>query len=532
MGSTDRETRATLLRICRTSAVAATMLADYKWSLHGLPAGDAVRESVMDAYHRRHAPRIRELFFCNGGVYIKLGQCVGLMDHVIPDAYVHALRGCFDACPASPTEDVRRVFLEDLGCMPEDVFAHFELEPIASASLAQVHRARRRDGRTVAVKVQHHALRAATPRELAGIDLVFRTVRWLHPAFEFGGIMEEVKVNLPKELDFLMEAENAMHCDEIIATSGLSAAVAVPKVHGDLTTTRILTMTFEEGASFLTPHAEMSAAGVSPHAALQRLARVYCEMAFVHGFLHCDPHPGNVLWRLAPKAPGGFQLVLLDHGLYQTIPDEVRRAYGALWRNIATGDGPGMIAASRRLGIRSDWLKEALSTETSDVGRTASGADDAQLEPEELAGRMFTAMLTTRPYAEVANARGGLLRFDAQYRGQTRSEEQEELARYIEGYYRGILEVIDTLPRALLLLLKAHDCLRSAARRFDVPPSVPLAVTCLVCLRLPDDGTEPPLGFRARLQRWSLSMRCRLFLKYGELASRRCPRVYRALAGA
>lgn len=525
----DRDDYDAFVRFQRTALLATRMLASYSWQLHVVVhPSDLARAEALRGCHRRHAPELRALCFKNGGIYIKVGQLLGLMDHILPLEYVEALSGCFEACPRSSAEDVNMVFLEEIGKTPLEVFESFDEQPFASASLAQVHRATLPGGKAVAVKVQHRPLLKTTRSEIAGIDYLLRVIRSVEPAFGFEWLAEEVKESLPKELDFRLEAQNCARCRIILNRAGLENAVVVPNTHPNLTTQRLLVMDFEEGLSFAATARDLQSHGVRPHAVVRRFAEAYAAMTFNEGFLHCDPHPGNVLWRRVEEAPDGFQLVLLDHGLYRELPMELRLSYCRLWRGIALADGDGVLQATRELGVRSEWLVQKIDEEGRDgLGRIASAtaSEGSCGDAETLAGKMLAAMLTARSFRAVADASGGLMRFDKDYRGKNSADEQE-VARYIAGYYRGILEVLDTLPRAMILVLKANDCLRAIASKFGVPPSVPLAVSCLACCKALRE-----VGDRSwRL--WLFEWRCRLFLALEGAVSSRWRGLRRALAGA
>eukprot|EP00928_Gymnodinium_smaydae_P007317 TRINITY_DN12648_c0_g4_i1.p1 TRINITY_DN12648_c0_g4~~TRINITY_DN12648_c0_g4_i1.p1 ORF type:complete len:589 (-),score=57.22 TRINITY_DN12648_c0_g4_i1:111-1877(-) len=504
----DRDAFDTARRSQRAAWLAARMLVDYQWSLHGLHEGDA-RQDVLKACHRRNAKLMKDTLFRNRGIYIKLGQIIGLADHILPDEYVDELAGCFDACPHSSFADVEAVFMEDFGKRPQDMFSDFALEPIASASLAQVHRATLPSGKKLAVKVQHRPLLRLLRPELAGIDFILRCVRYLEPRFDFQWFADEVKDNLPKELDFRLEAQNSAKCNSILKAGGLRGSVIVPDTYPDMTTKRVLVMDFEEGQSLSSPAADMQAAGVPPVLIVQRFAEMYAELTFGRGFLHCDPHPGNVLWRPAPEASCGFQLVLLDHGLYRELSEELRLTYCRLWHSLALGDVDATLAATRSLGVRSEWLRDQLAREGSQGAGYRSAYTGDKDDAETLAGKMLAAMLTGRPFRAIADTKGGLARFDRGHRGVSAMEDKAELGFYLTRYYHGILEVIRTLPRAMVLALKANDCLRATASRLGVPPSLPLAVSCRSCCRaLRAAGDARGNSWKS----WALDFRCWLFL--------------------
>jgi len=147
--------------------------------------------------HARAAMRLRDLCRYNGGTYIKVGQHVANLDHLLPDDYITILHELFGSCPVSSYEDVREVIKEELGAYPEDVFQQFEKEPIASASLAQVHIAKEKEtGRKLAVKVQHRGLRETSKGDLLALETVVRLVDSLFDEFKFGWTVDEIAPNV------------------------------------------------------------------------------------------------------------------------------------------------------------------------------------------------------------------------------------------------------------------------------------------------------------------------------------------------
>ena len=194
----------------------------------------------------------------------------------------------------------------------------------------QVHRATRRGtGEPLAVKVQHAGMLEACAADLWAVGLAVAVAERLFPEeFRLGWVLAELAPHLPLELDFRLEAANAARCREFFAPGGggsaLAGQVVVPAVHAELSSTRVLTMGFEEGVS-VTDVAGIAEMRLRPHAVARQLSECFCAMIFGGGFVHCDPHPGNVLVRPMPGAAASssskeVQLVLLDHGLYRELP--------------------------------------------------------------------------------------------------------------------------------------------------------------------------------------------------------------------
>jgi aarF domain-containing kinase len=143
---------------------------------------------------------VRDLCFKNGGLYVKFGQHVAQLDHILPREYVEVMRACLAENPTCDYKEVCRVFHEDFGQTPEEMFASFEKQPFSSASLAQVHRAVLKDGRHVAVKVQHRGLRESAKTDIATIDLLVRTLYYYNSEVNYLWLVDETRLNLPREL--------------------------------------------------------------------------------------------------------------------------------------------------------------------------------------------------------------------------------------------------------------------------------------------------------------------------------------------
>lgn len=183
-----------------TGSVGAAIVADYKWSLYGESRKD---DAVWSKVHARSAERLLWLFRSLGGVYIKIGQHMAALEYLLPREYTQTMAALQNDAPQSPFAAVERVIHSEFDKPISEIFATFDPTPIASASLAQVHRATLLDGREVAVKVQHEALKRDAPTDLLAVNSFAKIVRWLFPDFSLDWLAEEVRVGLPKELNFV-----------------------------------------------------------------------------------------------------------------------------------------------------------------------------------------------------------------------------------------------------------------------------------------------------------------------------------------
>ncbi|XP_072997673.1 putative ABC1 protein At2g40090 isoform X2 [Typha latifolia] len=205
------------LRLLRDSVTAATIAFDYQFSLHGLKEGSIEWLKARHEVHNRCAHRLQELCFRNGGIYIKLGQHIGQLEYVVPEEYLQTMRASMlKRCPVSSYDQVRRVFVKELGGPPESIFAEFDPVPLASASLAQVHYARTHDGQKVAVKVQHTHLTDTAVADIATVEFIVNFLHWCFPAFDYRWLVDEIRESAPKVSEAFAEMtfkHGFVHCD-------------------------------------------------------------------------------------------------------------------------------------------------------------------------------------------------------------------------------------------------------------------------------------------------------------------------------
>lgn len=235
--------------------------------------------------HTRNAVRLTKMCASNGGLYIKLGQHIAMLDYVVPQEYRTELTALLGTTPYSPIEGVRRVIRKELGDDPEKLFDTFDPEPIASASLAQVHVATK-DGVKYAVKVQHEGLAESAVVDQLVITSIVRAVHKLFPEFDYNWLAKEMNRNLPLELNFQCERGNIEKTTNLLRDFILRGEVAVPSVNAALSGRRVLTMTFEDGC-YITNSRQISEWGLSRAQIGRTVAAVFCEQIFKHGFVHC-----------------------------------------------------------------------------------------------------------------------------------------------------------------------------------------------------------------------------------------------------
>jgi ubiquinone biosynthesis protein len=227
-----------------------------------------------------------------GPTFVKLGQVLSTRPDLLPPAYIAELARLQDTVPPEPWEPVRAQLEAELGAPVEEVFATLDPEPIAAASLAQVHAATLPDGAEVVVKVQRPDIEATINVDLdilADVARLLQTRTPLGELYDLPGIVEEFAATLRAELDFYREGHNA---DRFRANFADEPYLYIPKVYWEYTTRRVLVMERIRGIK-IDDIAALDAAGYDRYRIGLHAARMVIKEVLEDGFFHADPHPGN-----------------------------------------------------------------------------------------------------------------------------------------------------------------------------------------------------------------------------------------------
>jgi ubiquinone biosynthesis protein len=325
--------------------------------------------------------RLRRAFEQLGSTYVKLGQIVSAFEGLFPEELVDEFKKLRDQVPPEPFSEVRALVERDLGRPLEAVFAEFSEEPLAAASIAQVHAARLVTGEEVVVKVQR-------PRVASLVRADLRALAWLAPML-VGRIPVSALANPPalvelfaeqivEELDFRLEAENMLDLAHVLAATDQRTMV-VPRPHPVLVTRKVLVMERLRGFAFDDVES-MHAAGIDTGAVLRAGLIASLEGALLYGVFHGDLHGGNLLVQ-----PSG-RTVLFDFGITGRLAEPQRVAFLRLLLAGTAGDVRGQLVALRDLAaFPADTDIDAVM---SDLGLDQPVRDPMQMSADELVGEL------------------------------------------------------------------------------------------------------------------------------------------------
>jgi ubiquinone biosynthesis protein len=386
-----------LTRIQRTIKVGWT--AGVVWSSYKLPSyarkitARAPRtDSELSEVHERTALRILDLALDMRGVMIKMCQALATRSDVFPPEFIEHLKQCHDAVPAKSFSEIRGVIEREFEKPLDAVFSEFDELPLASASLAQVHRARLLDGREVAVKVQYPDIEDIIRTDLANMRRVCRVYEFFDPhPLALLPLLSELTNHLGYELDFVREAQFAKRVHDLFEKDD---QVKIPEIYPEWTTQRVLVMELVGGIK-ITDRARIEAAGLDPVDVVQDLMHIYVRMILAAGFFQADPHPGNLFVTEEGK------IVVLDFGLSKELPEGFGLGLFELMFSLMTFNETAMLRAFDELGFRSKTgdNKSFLLIARRMVSRSNTGGFEGEFT-EEMTNELFDA-IREDPIAEV-----------------------------------------------------------------------------------------------------------------------------------
>jgi ubiquinone biosynthesis protein len=309
-----------------------------------------------------------------GPTFVKLGQLLSTRVELLPRAYLDALARLQDKVEPFPFDEVEKIVTSELGVRMSKAFSDFEVAPMAAASLGQVHRARLRDGRQVAVKVQRPGIRDAMLEDLDALDEIAEFLD-NHTAagkrYDFCQMLDQFRKSLLRELDYRLEASNLTTIGQHLQSFEY---IVVPEPIADYVTSRVLTMQYVHGKKItdLSPLARMEFDG---DALAEELFRAYLQQILVDGFFHADPHPGNVF------LTDDYRIALIDLGMVGKIMPGLQEQLLQLLLSIAEGRGDDAADIAIKIGDRKeDFAEKEFKHAIAEIVAKQQGATVEQLQ--------------------------------------------------------------------------------------------------------------------------------------------------------
>ncbi|XVE54533.1 hypothetical protein DITRI_Ditri03aG0089300 [Diplodiscus trichospermus] len=312
------------------------------------------QEAMWERQHELAADKIYAMCSDLGGFFLKVAQIIGKPD-LAPAAWVKKLVSLCDQAPATPFDAVQLVLEKELGRSIGEIFEKFDVNPLGSASIAQVHRARLRgDKNDIVVKVQHPGVQDLMMTDIRNLQAFALYMQKTDIEFDLYSVTKEMEKQIGYEFDFLREANAMERIRHFLYENNKKAPVLVPRVLQDLVTRRVLVMEYIDGIPILNLGDEMAKRGINPGGKmaaaakqniLKSLTLAYGQMILKSGFFHADPHPGNIL------ICKGSEVALLDYGQVKDLPDQLRLGYANLVLAMADNDPVKATESYRELGI-------------------------------------------------------------------------------------------------------------------------------------------------------------------------------------
>ena len=386
-----------LLRYGRTDLLSGAQLDEF--AIGDEDAADQGSERTAEAF----AADLERM----GPTYIKMGQLLSTRFGLLPPAYTEALTRLQDTVEPFPFEQVQEIVESELGARIKDLFATFDEEPLASASLGQVHRATTRSGKDVVVKVQRPDVRDTIRDDMSVLGKVTEVAdkrTSVGRSYGLSQLLSQFRRSLVGELDYRREAKNLLRFVDLTRDY---EHLVVPEPVLQLTTSRVLTMEHIEGRK-VTDLGPLALMDIDARPMVEQLFRAYLRMILDDGVLHADPHPGNLL------VTDDGRIALLDLGMVATVPARVQTQIVKLLLAISDGDGEECAQVLAEMGHPlEDYDAAAFRDEVAHLVSEAVGSG-----PDMEAGRVLVDLSRIsgshglRPPAEMSMVGKALLNLD------------------------------------------------------------------------------------------------------------------------
>ena len=304
------------------------------------------REKYLNADGQLSIPKtLRRIFEELGATYIKLGQFIASSPTLFPAEYVTEFQACLDKSPTVPYSDIKKIIQDDLKLPISSVFLSVDPVPLASASIAQVHRAVLRDGTEVVIKVRKPGVDATLMADLGFLLVASKVIEFINPsvsAISLSNIVGDIRSSMLDELDFRKEAQNLINFRSFLEKNGITDATA-PKPFPQASATRVLTMEYLKGVPLVDLEG-IRRFTASPEATLISALRTWAATVATNDVFHADVHAGNLL--VLEDGRVGF----IDFGIVGSISDSFRAAIYSLFEGLMADDYRAVAAALVSMG--------------------------------------------------------------------------------------------------------------------------------------------------------------------------------------
>ncbi|OWB84119.1 hypothetical protein B5S33_g2759 [[Candida] boidinii] len=350
-----------ITRNIRSLITFITISIDYKLNF--------VEDYDIESLHERNSQRLYNLLMTNKGLYIKFGQMIAIQGEMFPKQYQDKFKKMFDSANADDWNDIDSTLIEQLGVNYIDYFQEIDKSPIASASIAQVHKAILKNGDKVALKVQHAEIPKQMWLDLLNYRYLMKFYEWFFE-IPFGTTVDYVCNKLKEEVDFTIEMKNGELLNSYLQKdSELNNNIYIPKYYKNLTKEKVLVTEWIDGYS-LAEYENLSKKGFNLTQLAFLIFKFHARQVFSWGVVHCDPHPGNMIVRFKDNGSHNTnntgilnwftnntkkntELVLLDHGLFETYGDDFRIEYASFWKAFMEADTKKLIEITENWGFGS-----------------------------------------------------------------------------------------------------------------------------------------------------------------------------------
>lgn len=298
------------IRLVRATRVFAVIFLSYIWAVAWSRLWPTRCDTAdkWKATHRKNARRMYRGFVSLRGVYIKLGQILSVMGTFLPREIVQELETLQDDVPSTSYKTIRKTFFKAFGKSPEQMFKTFSRDPIAAASLGQVHEAHDAAGTKLAVKVLYPRVATIIKVDLKVLGWAIKLYKNFVPVQQIERIHEQLGDMLERETDLVNEAAMIERMSKNFTSD---PDVLFPKVYPQYSTRTVMTMSFMDGVKISKKDA-LKTLGLDPYDVATKLIKVFYKQLFIDRFFHADPHPGNFFVQKGPD--GQARIVVLDLG--------------------------------------------------------------------------------------------------------------------------------------------------------------------------------------------------------------------------